>query len=806
MGHRVTGSAPSSRNLEPMENSSVVTKVYGLVLMTVVSAVIGLLVSGLVLPLVLFTTVTAKATADTFEYLPAELETPPQSERSKILLANGETLATFYAEDRTYVPLKKISKVMQDAQIAIEDHRFFEHGAVDPIGVSRAFVSNLAGRSPQGASTLTQQYVKLVRMEAAAVNGDEVGVALAQVQTVERKILEMRYAIALERRLNKEQILERYLNIAYYGDGSYGVESAARHYFGTTAEKLTLDQAAMLAGIVKNPSNMDPIRHPNKAIERRNIVLARMLELNYITQAQHDEAKAKTFDKTKVIRSQNGCVNSKYPFLCDYVYRTLLSDQMPGMGATREERKRLLLRGGITVHTLINSKAQDAAQKAVTAMVKPTDPVISVATIIQPKTGLIVAMAQSRPSMGTAPGETYYNYAATKNMGGAEGYQAGSTFKAFTLAAALEQGMSAYTTYDAKKSMDFKGQTFESCDGPFKWRTKYTVNNSTGVNGVMDAYKAAAWSVNTYFMQLEQAAGICNTVKMAEKLGVKKSLGGDMVQEFQWLPSFTLGSVEVSPLSMTEAYATLANRGVHCNPIIVKSVINRQGKEIAKQDAGCQSVLKPSVADAVNNVLANVMNGTGRPARIPGGYPQAGKTGTIDGNKAVWFAGFTPEMAGSAMIAIDKTNPYYKTHRKSLKGVRLPSGKYLAGSGGGDAGRIYRSAMASALQGLPKTRFANPNQKVLAGKKVAVPSTRGMSLSTARSLIESAGFRTAIRKTYSDKPAGSFLYTSPNNYAPLKSTVFLVVSMGPRPAPKPVPPTNAPVPPPAPPPGPGPGP
>ncbi|OYO15424.1 penicillin-binding protein [Enemella evansiae] len=685
-----------------------------------VSVFAGLLVAGLVVPFAGMAGAASRAAATGMNTLPAELETPPQPQQSKVLMANGEVLATFWEENRIYKPLSEISPLMQQAQIAIEDNRFYEHGAMDIRGTLRALVTNTSSDNTQGGSTLTQQYVKQVQIGIAKQAGDEAGIAAAQAPTVSRKIQELRYAVALEKRLTKDQILERYLNIAYYGDGAYGVESAARHYFNTTAKDLTLDQAAMLAGLVQNPAATDPVNNPTIATERRNVVLNRMAELNIVTQADADEAKKVQFDPSKVQNYPNGCVGTRYPFLCDYVKRSL--EKMPALGNTPSERLDTLNRGGLTIQTEIDPTTQDAAEKAISDNIDPRDPVISTMSMIQPGTGLILAMAQSRPVMGSdaAAGETYYNYAvggpnSDDPMGGAEGYQAGSTFKVFAAAAALQQGRGFGTTYNAPNTMDFGGQTFSSCEGDFRLPGDWRVSNSTSRNGTMNLVEATSWSVNTYYVQLIRDVGGCAATTMARDTGIELGSSGDVVEQFADKPSFVLGSAEVTPLSVAEAYATFAARGKHCEPIIMKSITDKNGKDIPVPSADCKQVMEPRVADAMNALLGEVMNGTGSPARIPGGYPQAGKTGTTDDNQAVWFAGYTPEVAGAAMIAIDKTNSYWESSRysrstPSLKGIRLPaSGFWMEGSGGGDVGRnVYAPAMRAYLRGEPATRFATP--------------------------------------------------------------------------------------------------
>ena len=271
---------------------------YSLVMFLVVSVLAGVLVAGLFIPFAGMAGVTSNAAASELESLPAELATPAPSTRSKVLMGNGKTLAYFYDENRIPVKLKDITPIMRQAQLAIEDHRYYEHGALDFKGTMRALVRNsAAGGTTQGGSSVTQQYVKMVQIEACQAKGDSECVREAQAPTVERKIRELRYAIAMEKKFTKDQILERYLNIAYYGEGAYGVEAAARHYFSSKASKLTLAQAAMLAGLVQNPDTNNPVRNPSAALDRRDVVLNRMAELKLISVEQARQAKKVGFDQ-----------------------------------------------------------------------------------------------------------------------------------------------------------------------------------------------------------------------------------------------------------------------------------------------------------------------------------------------------------------------------------------------------------------------------------------------------------------------------------------------------------------------------
>jgi len=750
-----------------------------------VSALGGVLVAGLAVPAAAAIGATGTALSSSLAQLPDYLVTVPPAERSTIYMADNSVLATEYEENRTLVTLDQIAPVMQQAQLAIEDHRFYEHGALDLRGLLQAILTNLPGGSDgRGGSTLTQQYVKQARVEAAQTISDETArnqaVADATANTLDRKIVEMRYAIGLEKQLTKDQILDNYLNIAYYGDGAYGVQAAAYHYFGVSAADLTLPEAAMLAGIVQAPSR-NPVSDLAGATSRRDVVLDQMAKYGYVTQDQADEAKQAVFDPNGVQTTRNGCVGSRYPFICQLAENTI--KQMPAFGDNTTDRWNTFRRGGYSVYLAIDPAKQDAVQAAVSSQVPSTDPVISVATAVQPGTGLILAMAQNRYDMGADQdaGQTYYNYATQA------GFQAGSTFKAFTIAAALSVGVAPTKTYNAARTMDFSTMTFQSCAGPYK--EKFTVSNDT-TSGVMNMYNAAAWSVNTYFMQLEQTVGICPVAQMAAAAGLQMQDASynivpiDPNNSLVDVATLTLGVVPVTPLSMAAAYATFAARGVHCDPIMIDSITDRDGANIPPPSANCQQTIDPAVADGVNRVLSGVWNGTGRGLRPSGGSDAAGKTGTIEDNKAVWFMGYTPDVAMQAMIAYD-ADPHYAPFwdargSTSIKGMTLSNGNWLAGTGGGDAGAIWKPAMNALVAGLPASHFTAPTSTILNGKKVPVPNAQGMPPDQAQKVLEAAGFTVLTQQTYSDTvPAGGFIdYTCDGRFA---GTCYLVYSQGPRP-------------------------
>jgi membrane peptidoglycan carboxypeptidase len=465
------------------------------------------------------------------------------------------------------------------------------------------------------------------------------------------------------------------------------------------------------------------------------------------------------------------------------------------LGDTVQEREDMLKRGGLTIQTAIDPQTQDLAQKKVSSVVGAKDPLISTMNMIQPGTGLIVASAQSRPVMGSdkKKGQTYWNLSAPSELGGIQGYQAGSTFKAFTIAAALEKGIPISKKFNARSPLNFGGRSYSSCDGKEHVYGSWRVKNSVGHSHTIGMTEAAEWSVNTYFVQLELAAGMCNVTKMAQKAGVEVGhrIGApavDIVKEYQDKPSFTLGTVEVSPLSMAEAYATFASGGIHCDPIIVSKITTRTGKNLAVPSANCKRVMDADVANGVSKVLKSVITkGTGTRALVGDGRDQAGKTGTIDSAEAVWFAGYTPEIAGVAMISVDGTKKPFIKGRSGFRshgvtGYRVPStGRYLEGSGSGDSGAlIWKPVMAKYFENVPRTKFEDPPSRIEVGKKVDVPYVGNLSLSDGKKKLEKEGFTVIRSYEYSSRTRGSFLYYSPNAGSRVSefSTVYQVFSKG----------------------------
>jgi membrane peptidoglycan carboxypeptidase len=728
------------------------------VVIAMLALLTGVLVAALALPVVgglgVFTRNTIGNIA--FTDLPPELQQPPLSQRSVILAADGTELATFYYENRQSVDLSEIAPIMRQAIVAIEDSRFYEHHGIDPKGILRARVKDSSsGSAVQGASTITQQYVRQALVETNAANDNADAARAARAKNLTRKLTEARYALALEQKLSKDEILDDYLNTVYFGSGAYGVAAAAQHYFSESPSDVTLAQAALLSGVINNPSTFDPILNPKNALTRRNIVLQRMADLKYITQAQADQAIASPLG-LKVAEIPNGCASSTAPFCCEYVVDDFLSDS--AFGANRDARANLLRRGGLVISTTLDMATQKAAQDAVNNVVPP-DPaknagLAAAIDMIDPQTGAIKAMADDR-TWGTGPGQTELNLAANSAHDGSSGRHAGSTFKVFVLAAALQQGIPAGTRINSPSPVTIKGGSLSDCDGNPITTSWSPHNAADSESGTFDMTHATWYSVNTYFAQLEVRTGLCQPVQTAEAMGVKLSTGLPLEQ----VPAFTLGAEDVDPLSVAGAFATFANQGNFCTPqAITKVTTSIEGMAQPKVPGpNCKQVLDRNVANGVTSLLQGVIDqpgGTGAGLSI--GRPAAGKTGTDDDYKNAWFSGYTPNLAASVWVG----NPDSATPMKNItvNGKRIPEvfGATLSGP-------IWQQAMKGALQKVPPQNFVQPPQEVLRGNPINVPDVTGEDVATATQTLTKLGFSVNpdMPQVPSNQPAGKVDSTDP---------------------------------------------
>jgi membrane peptidoglycan carboxypeptidase len=663
------------------------------------SVLAGALVAALALPLVGAVGYGAKSAAGSFEQLPDSLTEPVLAQASTLYDAGGGVMARVYTRDRTVVPLDRIAPVMRHAIVDIEDDRFYQHGAVDLKGTLRALVTNAgSGGVAQGGSTLTQQYVKNVFVEEAG--DDRAKVLAAQRQTLGRKVQEMKYAIGLEERMSKDQILESYLNITFFGEQAYGVEAAAERYFSVRAADLTLPQAAMLAGLVQSPSRYDPLRDPDTAKQRRDSVLDAMAANHSITPAQAKAAEAAPLGLS-TSPPREGCITavSGEAFFCDYVKHIFLADA--SFGATREARQALWDTGGLQIHTTLDPAAQAAAQAAVTGHVYATDQAAAAITLVQPGTGRIIGMAQSRP-YGPGDHQTELNLNVDRTMGGGSGFQTGSTFKPVTAAAALENGIGMDQVYPAPYKDDYPAM--QTCDGTTLPQVPGDQNDSPDLVGPFDMPDAMAQSVNTYFVPLEADAGLCNVVRMADSLGLSRQAVTDSsgrLRSVDQVQSLTLGTNNFTPLQMANVYATFAAHGSYCPPVALTAVTTAAGARLPVPRSTCRSVMSSDTADAITTMLHGVVqDGTGRPAGLSD-RDDAGKTGTTDGHKQVWFTGFTAQLAGAAVVS-DTKAPLESLNNRSYGGV------YVSDAFGGTlAGPIWKEAVSGALDGQPNVALAS---------------------------------------------------------------------------------------------------
>ncbi len=716
-----------------------------------VSGLAGVLVAGLALPVAASLGLAARESATAFNDMPAELETRPLAEQSRIVDATGKTIATFYEQNRVYVSLDKIAPVMKDAILAIEDHRFYEHGPIDMQGTARALLGNLdagditcdEGCTAGGGSTLTQQYVKLVLLDQAETPEERhAAVTSTGADGYVRKLRELRLAASVEDKLTKDEILERYLNIAYFGGGgdgggAYGIEAAARYFFSTSAEKLTLPQAAMLAGLVQAPSAYDPTDNPEKALGRRTQVLDRMVEIGMVSEA--DGAAARQSDLGLALRpTPAGCVPSWAPWFCDYVVHEIAL--MPELGETREARINSLQRGGLTITTTLEPTYQQAGQEAVSDRVAPTDTAVGTLAMVEPGTGYIRSIANSRGYGPSGDGMSQVNYAVDKLMGESNGIQAGSAFKPFVLAAAIRQGIPLNTTIHAPQTLPMGGKKFDICwNGNSIYTTDrdYSPKNSTGA-GEFDLRTGTERSVNTFYVQLLQRTGICEPATIAQESGIFKQIPTESEgQPLDQVASFTLGSNTVSPMAMAEGYAMFAARGVHCDSIAVLQVHDRNGELVVDRKPSCNRVLPEGVADGVNMVLQGVIESpgaTGNRMRLDDGRIAAGKTGTTDNSIAVWFAGYTPQLATAVAVA-DLDGRQTTLDGRTYNGDRIGSA-----CGGCIPGPIWKEAMDAALDGANKVGFHRPDPSVVRGLNERVPDVRGMDAQAASDRLGDVGF------------------------------------------------------------------
>jgi len=720
------------------------------------AAAAGVLVAGLAVPAIAGLGLTARQGVVTFENLPGDLKVPPLPQRSVIEAADGSFVTSFYSEDRVSVTSAQIPDVMRTSIVSIEDSRFYSHHGVDAKGILRALVKNQqSGRIEQGASTLTQQYVKNVLLQSANTQEQQ---QAAIAETPARKLQEARYAIALEQHLSKKEILTRYLNIALFGPGVYGVGTAATSYFGKSVKKLTLPEAAMLAGLAQNPNRYDPLQHPSVTKERRNTVLARMAQTGAITNKQAAAAEKAPLG-LHPRKTSNGCLKARISAqFCSYVVQYLLNDSQ--FGATPAARQARLYKGGLTIRTSMDPRLEHESQLATGATFQPSSRYAGVQAVVEPGTGYIRALATSRP------------FTQDQNIYAAKRFQTGSTAKAFVLVAALQKGLPLDTTIYSPH--DYTSSVFKNGSAPYS-----ISNDSSGMHGDYNMETAFAASVNTYYVQLEERTGVAAAVKAAKEMGVTSS-DVDNYAKGKY-GSFTLGAAVISPLDMADAYATIAAKGVQCDPTPILSITDADGNKVDAGAKKCHQAIDPGVAAAAAeamtwpvNPAGPVINGATATGAAVSGHTIAGKTGTTQDIKEAWFVGFSGQLSVASVVIDPK-------HQ-----VTLP---------GGDASNqisvaAFQRFMSAALANKPNITFPTPPDKLLYGgeqptppptQSVSVPLVDGQDRGSAISQVLGAGLGYQIQHVSASTSSGTVISTSPGagSQVPAGSIIILVVSDGP---------------------------
>jgi penicillin-binding protein 1A len=571
-----------------------------------------------------------------------------QGGNSTIHAADGTKLGVIdSSEARSPVGIARIPRTVQLATVAIEDQRFYEHGGIDTEGILRAFIKDVeAGEPVEGGSTIDQQLVRNLCIQHPE-------------RTVERKIIEAKLALEYAERHSRQEILGQYLNVASYGtlEGStaVGVGAAAKIYFSEPVWKVNLPQAALLAGLPQAPSEYNPILNPGAALARRNEVLRKMRKLGYIT----PERAAKAIDSGLGLHVSQSYFKHRQPYFFDYVQDKLIEHY--GVNTVR--------RGGLEVETTIDPELQRLGLEAMrSALPYSTDPASALVSI-DPRGGQIRAMVSS-----SHYAESQFNLAAQGHR------QPGSTFKAFVLTTAIKQGIDPYTTYYTSKPLDLHL--------PY-WGHWEVHTADEGYQGTINLKQATVSSDNTVFAQLDLDVGPNAVAGTAKSMGITTKLDG--------IPAEGIGGLRlgVSPLELTDAYATLASGGVHHDPVAVRKVIFPDGRVDRPEPPNPERVLSEAVAYEVTRLLHdNITEGTGT-AAYTGCTEQAGKTGTTDEYTDAWFAGYQPNLATAVWVGYPESNEISMT---SVHGITVFGGTFPA--------EIWHSVYENA--GLACEEFAKP--------------------------------------------------------------------------------------------------
>jgi len=754
----------------------------------------GVVVAAAAFPAAAMSGLAVKAGGQTFAQLPSQLRDFSSPQFTRIFASDNKTqIAIMYDEFRSNVPLRDISKNMQSAIIAAEDREFYHHNGVDLKGVARAFVNNNQGGGKQGASTLTMQYVRM-SLAYSATNPQEV--VDATQDTPKRKITEMKYALQVEKELTKDQILERYLNVAPFGNQAYGVFAASQVYFGKKPKDLTVAEAALLAGLVKAPTSFNPATASGypQAVQRRAYVIDSMVKTGAITALQAADA-VKTPISHKVKLVGNGCVNvskNYWGFFCDYFYRWWLSQE--AFGATTYDRERRLKSGGYRIVTTMDKKASEIVRNRISQHISDNNMDALLLAAIEPGSGKVRALGANRKFKLDNPAKpqnklnsdprkarkgqrgTYPNTSNPLLTGGGDitGYQAGSVFKLFTMVAALEHGYPL--SYTIKAEDQYKSGYIISPSSPAACPGThfYCPQNAGKEAGVYNLWTGFGRSVNTFFVPLEERVGAANVVDVAKRFGVQFRQQGDadLAKDADQWGAFTLGVSASTPLDVANAYATLAGDGKYCEPTPIEQIITQDGEKIDVGKPHCVQATSPDVARAALDAARCPVGDSAQTGHCGGGtapgvhgvvdHPVYGKTGTTDHDKtAALIVGTT-----SLTIAGYLVNPDYADHPyRESHDIVNPA--------------VYQS-MADFMHDRPKVQFKRPsNDKLSRGEQRSIPDVTCDSIGDAKSRIAGAGFSPSVGAPIdSTCPAGTAAGTNPDGRTIKGGVVIINTSNG----------------------------
>ncbi|MBW3562180.1 MAG: transglycosylase domain-containing protein [Actinobacteria bacterium] len=695
------------------------------------------------------------------------------AENSLIVAADGTELTELHGpQNRVLVGLNQIPTVTQNAVIATEDSRFWSHRGVNHEAILRAMFANVqSGDIQQGASTITQQYVrnKLLSSFRTDDGGFEV--------SFDRKLHEALWAVELEKEMSKTDILEGYLNTVYFGDGVYGVGTAAQHYFSKHVSQLTVAESALLAGLVRAPQRNNPRTNPDRALSRRNVVIRQMTANGFITEAEAATATAEPLGLNLAPDA-----DARLPFFVEYVKQVLADEGIElqpeaqaALGETQQDRFDRLFTGGLVIHTTIDPAIQEMAESTITDYLDDPleDPLASIVSV-RPQDGAVVSMAVGPKRFGECPeGQRVCEFTkvipAVYGVGGSLGQHPGSSFKPIVATAALEEGFTPGWSTETSS-----GQTIEGCPNAGK---TYRVNNyAGGGGGYMDMYEAVKRSNNVYHAKLASAVGPDNVKEIARRLGITHSPDMDQVG-----CAVGLGGFSVFPMEMASAFATLANRGEHCAPFVVTRIEDRDGNLIYQHEPDCEQVIDRGIADRVTDMIQGPPSPGGTAGFIRGqlGRPVAGKTGTTQDWTDAWFVGYVPQLATAAWVGYEFERcpeDGSTTACGSMFGVEAAGQTYDRVTGGSIPGHMWADYMERALADVPVEGFTTPPPI----PSTTVPDVTGMIQEQAIAALEARDFKTVTRVVTHHAPLGEVVGQQPpgGSSAWVGSVVVLEVSDG----------------------------